>query len=109
MKDFTTLLERYLFDIIGIITPALVAVILYCLIIENCTLKTIINELEEIDYNNPVAIYNNEPEGLVAKFFYNVVEYRKKRLEQTTLTDLEILQGVISAVIYHNYENTGFH
>ena len=54
MKDFTTLLERYLFDIIGIITPALVAVILYCLIIENCTLKTIINELEEIDYNTMV-------------------------------------------------------
>ncbi len=29
------------------------------------------------DLNNPVAIYNNEPEGLIQKFIYNVVELGK--------------------------------
>lgn len=32
---------------------------------------------EEADLNNPVAIYNNEPEGLFSKFMYNVVEFGK--------------------------------
>ena len=32
---------------------------------------------EEADLENPVAIYNNEPEGIVSKFFYNVVEAGK--------------------------------
>lgn len=32
---------------------------------------------EEVDLNNPVAIYNNEPEGLFSKFMYNVVEFGK--------------------------------
>lgn len=29
------------------------------------------------DLKNPVAIYNNEPEGIISKFFYNVVEFGK--------------------------------
>lgn len=33
---------------------------------------------EEVDLNNPVAIYNKEPEGLFSKFMYNVVEFGKK-------------------------------
>lgn len=32
---------------------------------------------EQADLSNPVAIYNNEPEGIVSKFFYNVVELGK--------------------------------
>lgn len=32
---------------------------------------------EEVDLENPTAIYNNEPEGLFSKFLYNVVEYGK--------------------------------
>lgn len=32
---------------------------------------------EEINLNNPTAIYNNEPEGLFSKFMYNVVEFGK--------------------------------
>lgn len=32
---------------------------------------------EEADLNNPVAIYNNQPEGLFSKFMYNVVEFGK--------------------------------
>lgn len=32
---------------------------------------------EEADLSNPVAIYNNEPQGIIAKFFYNVVELGK--------------------------------
>lgn len=32
---------------------------------------------EEADLENPVAIYDNEPEGAFSKFVYNVVEYRK--------------------------------
>ena len=33
---------------------------------------------EEIDLNNPVAIYNNEPQGLFKKFTYYVLENGKK-------------------------------
>jgi len=32
---------------------------------------------EKADLENPVAIYNNEPEGLISKFFYNVIEFGK--------------------------------
>lgn len=32
---------------------------------------------EKADLSNPVAIYNNEPQGLLSKFFYNVVELGK--------------------------------
>ena len=32
---------------------------------------------EIADLNNPVAKYENEPEGLISKFFYNVVELGK--------------------------------
>ena len=32
---------------------------------------------EEADIDNPVAIYDNEPEGLISKFMYNVVEFGK--------------------------------
>ena len=32
---------------------------------------------EIADLNNPVAIYNNQPQGLISKFFYNVVEFGK--------------------------------
>lgn len=32
---------------------------------------------EKADLNNPVAIYNSEPEGLFSKFMYNVVEFGK--------------------------------
>lgn len=32
---------------------------------------------EEADLSNPVAIYDNEPQGVIAKFFYNVVELGK--------------------------------
>ena len=32
---------------------------------------------KEADLSNPVAIYDNEIEGLFSKFMYNVVEYRK--------------------------------
>lgn len=32
---------------------------------------------EIADLNNPVAIYNNQPQGLISKFFYNVVELGK--------------------------------
>lgn len=32
---------------------------------------------EEADLDNPIAIYNKEPEGLISKFFYNVVEIGK--------------------------------
>ena len=32
---------------------------------------------EKADLENPIAIYNNEPEGLISKFFYNVVEFGK--------------------------------
>ena len=32
---------------------------------------------EQADLSNPVAIYNNEPEGIISKFFYNVVELGK--------------------------------
>jgi len=32
---------------------------------------------EKADLSNPVAIYNNEPEGLFSKFIYNVVEFGK--------------------------------
>ena len=29
------------------------------------------------DLENPVAIYDNQPEGIISKFFYNVVEFGK--------------------------------
>lgn len=29
------------------------------------------------DLENPVAIYNNEPKGIISKFFFNVVEFGK--------------------------------
>jgi len=32
---------------------------------------------EIADLNNPVAIYKNEPEGIISKFFYNVIEFGK--------------------------------
>ena len=32
---------------------------------------------EVADLNNPVAIYDNEPEGIFSKFFYYVVEFNK--------------------------------
>ena len=32
---------------------------------------------EEADLDNPIAIYNKEPKGLISKFFYNVVEIGK--------------------------------
>ena len=32
---------------------------------------------EIADLNNPVARYENEPEGIISKFFYNVVELGK--------------------------------
>lgn len=32
---------------------------------------------EDADLSNPVAIYNNEPQGIISKFFYNVVELGK--------------------------------
>lgn len=34
--------------------------------------------VEEIDYNNPVAIYNYEPQGLLEKFSYYVLETGKR-------------------------------
>ena len=34
--------------------------------------------IEEIDYDNPVAIYNYEPQGLLEKFSYYVLESGKK-------------------------------
>lgn len=34
--------------------------------------------VEEIDYDNPVAIYNYEPQGLLEKFSYYVLETDKK-------------------------------
>lgn len=34
--------------------------------------------VEKIDYNNPVAIYNYEPQGLLQKFSYYVLESGKK-------------------------------
>ena len=34
--------------------------------------------VEEIDYDNPVAIYNNEPQGLLEKFSYYVLESGKR-------------------------------
>ena len=34
--------------------------------------------VEEIDYDNPVAIYNYEPQGLLEKFSYYVLESGKK-------------------------------
>ena len=34
--------------------------------------------VEEIDYNNPVAIYNYEPQGILEKFSYFVLENNKK-------------------------------
>ena len=33
---------------------------------------------EKADLNNPVAIYDNELDGIISKFFYNVVELGKK-------------------------------
>ena len=35
--------------------------------------------VDEIDYDNPVAIYNNEPEGLLEKFAYYVIETPLKK------------------------------
>ena len=32
---------------------------------------------EKADLDNPIAIYNNQPQGLISKFFYNVVEVGK--------------------------------
>ena len=32
---------------------------------------------EVADLNNPVAIYDNEPQGIFSKFFYYVVEFNK--------------------------------
>lgn len=32
---------------------------------------------EKADLSNPVAIYNNKPQGVISKFFYNVVELGK--------------------------------
>ena len=32
---------------------------------------------EEIDINSPVAIYNNEPQGIFSKFIYYVIEFNK--------------------------------
>lgn len=37
-----------------------------------------LNRLENIDYNNPVAIYSYEPQGLLEKFSYYVLETGKK-------------------------------
>ena len=37
-----------------------------------------VNRIENIDYNNPVAIYNYEPQGLLEKFSYYVLETGKK-------------------------------
>lgn len=34
--------------------------------------------VEQIDYNNPVAIYNYEPQGLLKKFLYYVLETGKR-------------------------------
>ena len=93
MKDFITLLERYIFDIIGVITPAFVAVILYCLIIENCTLKTIINELEKIDYNTiiwSVIIVSLYVLGIIIKVIaiitYKILGYSIGNREGSTIT-----------------------
>jgi signal peptidase I len=35
-------------------------------------------ESYEADQSNPIAIYNNEPEGIFGKFVYNVLELTKK-------------------------------
>lgn len=35
-------------------------------------------KVEDVDYDNPVAIYNNEPEGVLEKFSYYVLENGKK-------------------------------
>lgn len=51
MKNFITLLERYLFDIIGVIIPGLTSVILYHLIIENDTPTKLIKQLQTMEYN----------------------------------------------------------
>lgn len=37
-----------------------------------------VKRVEEIDYDNPVAIYNYEPQGLLEKFSYYVLETGKK-------------------------------
>ena len=51
MKDFITLLERYLFDIIGIIVPGLTSVILYYWLIEDKTLVLLIEQFHKLEYN----------------------------------------------------------
>ena len=51
MKDFITLLERYLFDIIGIIVPGLTSVILYYWLIEDKTLVLLIEQSHKLEYN----------------------------------------------------------
>lgn len=51
MKNFITLLERYLFDIIGVIVPGLTSVILYYLIIKNDAPTELIEQLQTMEYN----------------------------------------------------------
>lgn len=33
--------------------------------------------IDEVDFNNPVAKYENEPKGIMAKFWYYVIEFTK--------------------------------
>lgn len=53
--------------------------------------------LEEVDFSNPVAIYENQPEGLYAKFNYYVLEKTKtsyiKRVIGTENDKIRIADG----------------
>lgn len=51
MKNFITLLERYLFDIVGVIVPGLTSAILYHLIVNNNTPTELIKQLQTMEYN----------------------------------------------------------
>ena len=54
---------------------------------------------EKVDLENPIAEYNNEPKGLIGKFFYNVVEITKtsyiKRIIALPGEHIEIKDGKV--------------
>ena len=63
MKNFITLLERYLFDIIGVIVPGLTSAILYLLLVKDNTPTELIEQFQEMEYNTITW-------GVIIIFFY---------------------------------------
>lgn len=56
MNNFITLLERYLFDVIGIIVPGLTSVVLYYLLVEEKTPLLLIEQFQKMKYNTIIWI-----------------------------------------------------